>query len=180
MIWFMISKKCYSNIYKWAQTNAHHPTNYNKSILLIGHRQSLAWKFFRELVSAITKVSLQRWDKKSAFCRRQAKVTPKHTPIHPRKLGWQWKNKHLKMYLLLKMVMFHCHVSFRRGISPYRPHLSFAASKCPCFPFRPHASPTSPFKHLPALGIWPLWHMATTPAQRKVKTSMLHYHHVLI
>ena len=28
--------------------------------------------------------------------------------------GWQWKNKHLKMYLLSKMVIFHCHVGFWR------------------------------------------------------------------
>ena len=34
----------------------------------------------------------------------------------PRKLIWQWKNKPLKMYLLLKIVIFHFHVSFREGI----------------------------------------------------------------
>ena len=38
--------------------------------------------------------------------------------LHPRKLTWQWKNHHLKMYLLLKMVTFHCDVStFREGNS---------------------------------------------------------------
>ncbi len=31
--------------------------------------------------------------------------------LHPRKLRWQWKNNRLKMYLLLKMVFSHCHVS---------------------------------------------------------------------
>ena len=38
-----------------------------------------------------------------------------HNPksqIHKGKLIWQWKNNHLKMYLLLKIVIFHCHVSF--------------------------------------------------------------------
>ena len=32
--------------------------------------------------------------------------------LHPGKLTWRWKNNHLKMYLLLRMVIFHCHVSF--------------------------------------------------------------------
>ena len=36
--------------------------------------------------------------------------------LPPGKLRWQWKNKHLKMYLLLKMVIFHCHVSFQEGV----------------------------------------------------------------
>ena len=31
---------------------------------------------------------------------------------HPWKLTWQWKIHHLKMYLLLDMVIFNCHVSF--------------------------------------------------------------------
>lgn len=30
-----------------------------------------------------------------------------------RKLTWQWKNSRSTMYLVLKMVMFHWHVSFR-------------------------------------------------------------------
>ena len=30
--------------------------------------------------------------------------------LHPRKLRWQWNNR-LKMYLLLKIVFSHCHVS---------------------------------------------------------------------
>ena len=33
--------------------------------------------------------------------------------LHPGKLTWQWKNNYLKLYILLKMVIFHCHVSFR-------------------------------------------------------------------
>ena len=32
--------------------------------------------------------------------------------IHPWKLTWHWKINHLKMYFLLKMGSFHCHVSF--------------------------------------------------------------------
>ena len=32
--------------------------------------------------------------------------------LHPRKLTWQWKSSHLKMYLLLKMIIFNCHVTF--------------------------------------------------------------------
>ena len=35
----------------------------------------------------------------------------------PSSLTWQWKNNHLKMYLLLKMVIFQCHVSFQGGTS---------------------------------------------------------------
>ncbi len=31
----------------------------------------------------------------------------------PRKLAWQWKIHHLKLYFLLKMGMFQCHVSFQ-------------------------------------------------------------------
>ena len=38
----------------------------------------------------------------------------KYAEIHPGKLTWQWKNNNLKMYLL-KRVMFHWHVGFRRG-----------------------------------------------------------------
>ena len=37
--------------------------------------------------------------------------------LHPRKLPWQWKNNHLKMYHLLNMVIFQCHVSFQGGYS---------------------------------------------------------------
>ena len=32
---------------------------------------------------------------------------------HPPKLTWQWKIHHLKMYLLLNMGIFQCHVSFQ-------------------------------------------------------------------
>lgn len=39
MIWFLISKKCYLNMYKCAQTSPH-PTNHSELILLIGHRLS--------------------------------------------------------------------------------------------------------------------------------------------
>ena len=35
--------------------------------------------------------------------------------IHPRKLIWQWKNITLKMYLLLKMVIFHGYVGLPGG-----------------------------------------------------------------
>ena len=31
----------------------------------------------------------------------------------PKKLTWQWKIHHLKMYFLLKMGIFQCHVSFQ-------------------------------------------------------------------
>ena len=31
------------------------------------------------------------------------------------KLTWHWKIHHLKMYFLLKMVIFQCHVSFQEG-----------------------------------------------------------------
>ena len=40
--------------------------------------------------------------------------------IHPEKLRWQWKAKHLKMYLLLKMRISHCHLSFREGVQKFR------------------------------------------------------------
>ena len=40
--------------------------------------------------------------------------------LHPRKLRWQWKTKYLKMCLLLKIVIFHCHVSFQEGKSKYQ------------------------------------------------------------
>ena len=38
--------------------------------------------------------------------------------VYPRKLTWQWKDIQLKMYLLFKMVIFHCHVSFLGGTPP--------------------------------------------------------------
>ena len=31
----------------------------------------------------------------------------------PKNLTWQWKIHHLKMYFLLKMVIFQCHLSFQ-------------------------------------------------------------------
>ena len=34
----------------------------------------------------------------------------------PKKTTWQWKHNHLKMYLLLKMLMFHCYVRFRGAL----------------------------------------------------------------
>ena len=37
--------------------------------------------------------------------------------LHPGKLTWQWKNNHLKMWFLLYIVIFHCHVSFLWCIS---------------------------------------------------------------
>ena len=40
-----------------------------------------------------------------------------HNSIHSGKLRWQWKTNHLKMYLLLKLVIFCCHVSVQGGIS---------------------------------------------------------------
>ena len=33
----------------------------------------------------------------------------------PGKLAWRWKNNNLKMYLLFKIVIFRCHVSFPRS-----------------------------------------------------------------
>ena len=42
---------------------------------------------------------------------KQKKHGKKHLPS--RKLTWQWRIHHLKMYFLLKMVIFQCHVSFR-------------------------------------------------------------------
>ena len=38
--------------------------------------------------------------------------------LPPWKPTWQWKNNNLKMYLVLKMVIFHCHVFFRGCIPP--------------------------------------------------------------
>ena len=34
-------------------------------------------------------------------------------PLPPRKLTWQWKIHHLKIYFLLNMGIFQCHVSFQ-------------------------------------------------------------------
>ena len=36
--------------------------------------------------------------------------------VAPRNRTWQRKNKHLNMYLLLKLMSFHCHVSFQGHI----------------------------------------------------------------
>ena len=33
--------------------------------------------------------------------------------LHPRELTWQWEILHLKMYFLLKIGIFQCHVSFQ-------------------------------------------------------------------
>lgn len=38
--------------------------------------------------------------------------------IRPGELAWQWKAKHLKMYLLYqKKMILHCHVGFRGVVS---------------------------------------------------------------
>ena len=47
----------------------------------------------------------------------------------PKKLTWQWKNNHLKMYLLSKNVILYCHVSFRCGIE-FR-HFNFICQVLP-------------------------------------------------
>ena len=48
---------------------------------------------------------------------KSMKIETRFIHIHLRKLIWQWKNNHLKMYLLLKTAIFHCHVSFLEGKS---------------------------------------------------------------
>ena len=49
----------------------------------------------------------------------------------PQKLSWQSNIYHLKMYFLLNIVIFHCHVSFQgvsgRGPSCMKPRYSFVA-----------------------------------------------------
>ncbi len=42
----------------------------------------------------------------------------------PQKLTGHWKTKHLKMYLLLNMVIFHCHVSFQ-GCTCWNPRMLY-------------------------------------------------------
>ena len=37
----------------------------------------------------------------------------KSSQKHPRKLTWQWNNNHWKMYLLLNIGIFRCHLSFQ-------------------------------------------------------------------
>ena len=49
-------------------------------------------------------LAMQNVASKNRICRSK---------LHPGKLIWHWKTNHLKMYLLLKMVIFHCHHSFR-------------------------------------------------------------------
>ena len=54
-----------------------------------------------------------------AFTINFIQMSGKHTnPMDPSwvmdKLIWQWKNNHSKMYLVLKLVIFHWHVSFPR------------------------------------------------------------------
>ena len=51
-------------------------------------------------------------------------------PLHPQKLKWQCENNHLKMYLLLKMVIFHCPVSFRGCKFPPREWHCFVIRRC--------------------------------------------------
>ena len=57
------------------------------------------------------------------------------------KLTWQWKMDQLKMYSLLKMVIFHCHVSLLEGIF-YENHLgSFfpgGGGKCKVYIYQSH------------------------------------------
>ena len=42
--------------------------------------------------------------------------------FHPRKLHQRMTGWRMKMYLLLNMVFFHCHVTFRGGISTQSSH----------------------------------------------------------
>ena len=43
----------------------------------------------------------------------QAGVLDYSRALLPRKLTWQWEIHHLKMYFLLKLGIFQCHVSFQ-------------------------------------------------------------------
>ena len=47
------------------------------------------------------------------------------------KLTWHWKNNNLKMYLLLEMVIFQCHVRFQGSTHWYSPCLGWFQT----FPF---------------------------------------------
>ena len=65
--------------------------------------------------------------------------------LHPRKLTWQGKTSHLKMYLLFKMVIFHWHVSFLGG-KFFRSKLCLVKPRSPRnHPIPPSASATTPF-----------------------------------
>ena len=52
--------------------------------------------------------------------------------LHSGKLTWQWELHHLKMYLLLEMVVFHCYGYQRQRVMPVMQSLfaSFAGT-CP-------------------------------------------------
>lgn len=68
--------------------------------------------------------------------------TPKRTNTiycvkkHPRKLTWLRNTNHLKTYLILKMLIFHCHINLLEGNS---------LDVCPFQPHQPQQSFTSPF-----------------------------------
>ncbi len=70
----------------WVKTN--HFRVYTYSIVLLKEASKGLWKYVSQHLPCISK-------------------------IHPGKLLWKWKTNHLKMYIILKLVMFHCHVSFR-------------------------------------------------------------------
>ena len=75
-------------------------------------------------------------------------VWAKNLWIHPEKLTWQWKTNHLKMYLLLKMVISHCHVRFQEGIHTFR-----------FLDLTQHLKPSKTYvKTVPASGLPKSWH----------------------
>ena len=71
-------------------------------------------------------VEIHRFSARFSFTRNSSKLT---IDLHAAKVRWHWKANHLKMYLLLQMVLSHCHVSFRGDINRYIDINSFANQK---------------------------------------------------
>ena len=76
---------------------------------------------FRQSIAEDQPESVDRWGR----ARKPIRISETFTGffcsiflgVHPRKQTWQWKIHHLKMYFLLNIGMFHCHVSLF-GLQP--------------------------------------------------------------
>ena len=94
---------------------------HNDSWWLLATLSKLLWSQpipFRQSIAEDQPESVDRW------CRARKPISETFTVFSvpfswgtPQKLIWQWKIHHLKMYFLLNIGMFHCHVSLF-GLQP--------------------------------------------------------------
>ena len=84
-----------------------------------------------------------------------------HAELTPRKLTWQWKIHHLKMYFLLEKVDFHCYCWWKKSCTGaghiwYYGMTSTPAPPVQCCVLKPCA-PVQDFGHSTSLVLWQIF-----------------------